>query len=67
MQEIAEAFKSAGLPGGFHDAAAEICERLACFKDQADPSPTMAAVLQVLGEKPSPAPSPRKITANPLT
>ena len=51
MQEIAEAFKSAGLPGGFHDAAAEVCERLACFKDQTDPPPSMAAVLQVLGGK----------------
>jgi len=53
MKEIAEAFKSAGLPGGFHDAAAEVCERLASFKDQTDPPPSMAAVLQVLGEKPS--------------
>jgi 3-hydroxyisobutyrate dehydrogenase-like beta-hydroxyacid dehydrogenase len=54
MQEIAEAFKSAGLPGGFHDAAAEVCERLACFKDQTDPPPSMAAVLQVLSARPGP-------------
>jgi 3-hydroxyisobutyrate dehydrogenase-like beta-hydroxyacid dehydrogenase len=53
MQEIAEAFKSAGLPSGFHDAAAELCQQLVCFKDQTDPAPTVAAVLEVLGEKPA--------------
>lgn len=37
MEEIADAFKSAGLPTGFHQAAAELCARLACFKDQTDP------------------------------
>src|SRR4029434_3947531 len=37
MREIAEAFEAAGLPTGFHLAAAEICERLACFKDQTEP------------------------------
>ena len=53
MQEIAEAFKSAGLPGGFHDAAAELCQQLVCFKDQTDPPPSIASVLQVLGAKPA--------------
>ncbi|HWH77764.1 MAG TPA: DUF1932 domain-containing protein [Candidatus Binatus sp.] len=48
MNEIAEAFQSAGLPGGFHQAAAEISERLACFKDQTEPGPTVAAVLEKL-------------------
>jgi len=49
MREIAEAFKSAGLPNGFHSAAAEVSERLACFKDQTEPGPTLAAVLEKLG------------------
>ncbi len=48
MKEIAEAFESAGLPGGFHNAAAELCERLADFKDQTEPGPTLAAVVNVL-------------------
>ena len=48
MNEIAEAFKSAGLPNGFHSAAAEVSERLACFKDQTEPGPTVAAVLDQL-------------------
>jgi 3-hydroxyisobutyrate dehydrogenase-like beta-hydroxyacid dehydrogenase len=48
MREIAEAFKSAGLPSGFHSAAAEVSERLAGFKDQTEPGPTIAAVLEKL-------------------
>jgi 3-hydroxyisobutyrate dehydrogenase-like beta-hydroxyacid dehydrogenase len=48
MREIADAFEAAGLPGGFHRAAAEISERLACFKDQTDPGPTVATVLERL-------------------
>ncbi len=48
MQEIAEAFENAGLPGGFHNAAAQICERLACFKDKTDPPLTVAQVLPAL-------------------
>jgi len=48
MNEIAEAFQAAGLPGGFHQAAAEVSERLACFKDQTEPGPTVAAVLEKL-------------------
>ena len=51
MREIAEAFQSAGLPGGFHNAAAEICQRLACFKDQTEPPPTIDSVLQALSER----------------
>ena len=49
MREIAEAFQAAGLPSGFHSAAAELSERLACFKDQTDPGPTVDAVLEQLG------------------
>ncbi len=52
MQEIAEAFEAAGLPGGFHRAAADVCERLAGFKDQTDPAPTMSPVLAALREEP---------------
>ena len=48
MREIAEAFEAAGLPSGFHNAAAEICERLAGFKDQTDPAPTVSPVLDAL-------------------
>ncbi len=50
MREIAEAFDAAGLPTGFHNAAAEICERLAPFKDQTDPAPTVPAVVEAIRE-----------------
>ena len=55
MEEIAATFKNAGLPAGFHLAAAEICQRLAPFKDQTDPAPTLPAVVAALrgrSEKP---------------
>ena len=48
MREIAEAFEAARLPAGFHNAAAEICERLAGFKDQTDPGPTVTAVVAAI-------------------
>ena len=48
MQEIAEAFESVGLPGGFHLAAAQICERFARFKDQTEPPLTVAQALEAL-------------------
>jgi len=48
MKEIAGAFESAGLPGGFHDAAAELCRRFACFKDQTEPPLTVTKVLEQL-------------------
>ena len=38
MDEIAATFRDAGLPSGFHDAAAEVFRRLAGFKDAAPPS-----------------------------
>jgi 3-hydroxyisobutyrate dehydrogenase-like beta-hydroxyacid dehydrogenase len=50
MEEIATAFEVAGLPNGFHRAAAEFCERLTDFKDQTDPAPTVAAVIDVLSQ-----------------
>jgi 3-hydroxyisobutyrate dehydrogenase-like beta-hydroxyacid dehydrogenase len=48
MREIAASFETAGLPTGFHDAATEIYERLAVFKDRIDPPPTVAAVVAAL-------------------
>ena len=49
MNEIAEAFQGAGLPGGFHQAAAEVSARLACFKDRTEPPLAVADVVQALG------------------
>ena len=37
MEEIAATFTSAGLPDGFHQAAAEIYRRMAGYKDMAPP------------------------------
>jgi 3-hydroxyisobutyrate dehydrogenase-like beta-hydroxyacid dehydrogenase len=50
MREIAEAFEHARLPGGFHLAAADLCERFACFKDQTEPPLTMIKVMQALND-----------------
>jgi 3-hydroxyisobutyrate dehydrogenase-like beta-hydroxyacid dehydrogenase len=47
MHEIAATFKGAGLPGGFHQAAAEVYERLAAFKDHPEP-PAIESVLEAL-------------------
>ena len=62
MREIAEAFEAAGLPGGFHNAAAEVSERLACFKDQTEPPLTVKMVLEKLLSPPTglPASMPEK-------
>jgi 3-hydroxyisobutyrate dehydrogenase-like beta-hydroxyacid dehydrogenase len=53
MEEIAASFEAAGLPGGFHSAAADIYGRLAAFKDAAAP-PSLEEVTQALrsGAKP---------------
>jgi 3-hydroxyisobutyrate dehydrogenase-like beta-hydroxyacid dehydrogenase len=48
MKEIAESFAAAGLTPGFHNAAADIWERLAPFKDRTDPPPTLEAVIDAL-------------------
>jgi len=48
MKEIAATFEAAGLPTGFHVAAAEICARLTCFKDVTDPPLTVATVVEAL-------------------
>jgi len=48
MKEIAAAFESAGLMPGFHDAAADLWQRLAFFKDQTDPAPSVEVVIDAL-------------------
>jgi 3-hydroxyisobutyrate dehydrogenase-like beta-hydroxyacid dehydrogenase len=48
MREIAATFEAAGLPAGFHNAAADLYERLAPFKDRAEPPPTITAVVDAL-------------------
>jgi len=47
MEEVADTFEAAGLPGGFHHAAAELYTRLAGFKDAAS-LPELEAVLRAL-------------------
>jgi hypothetical protein len=47
MDEIAATFRDAGMPGGFHEAAADLYRRIAHFKD-ADPKPSFEEVLQAL-------------------
>ena len=56
MEEIAATFRGAGLPGGFHEAAGEIYQRLAGFKDAAEP-PTLEAVLAALTAPGNPPPA----------
>ena len=48
--EIAEAFEGAGLPSGFHIAAAQVCQRFARFKDQTEPPLTVATVIAALND-----------------
>ena len=48
MEEIAAAFAAAGLPAGFHQAAAEICQRLAPFKDKTQPPLSIHSVVKQL-------------------
>lgn len=47
MHEIASTFQEAGMPDGFHEAAAEIYHRMADFKDAEQP-PGLDEVLQAL-------------------
>ena len=47
MQEIAAAFESAGMPAGFFEAAHEVYQRMARFKDAED-LPELEAVLAAL-------------------
>lgn len=50
MREIAATFDLAGLPAGFHNAAADLYERLAPFKDRIEPPPTVADVVATLSK-----------------
>ena len=47
MREIAATFEAARLPGGFHDAAADIYERLAAYKD-CDPAPALEEIIDTI-------------------
>ena len=47
MREIASTFEEAGLPSGFHEAAAEVYHRIAGFKDSSE-TPTLQEVLEAL-------------------
>lgn len=47
MDEIATTFKAAGLPGGFHEAAGDIYQRIAHFKGQSE-TPALHEVLAAL-------------------
>jgi len=49
MYEIASTFREAGLPDGFHEAAAKIYHRLAGFKDS-DQTPALDEVITALLE-----------------
>ena len=49
MEEIADAFVAAGLPGGFHHAAAEVYRRLAEYKDGVTAPPLAEMLVQVRG------------------
>ncbi|MBI2358385.1 MAG: NAD(P)-dependent oxidoreductase [Deltaproteobacteria bacterium] len=48
MREIAATFEAAGLPAGFHRAAADLYERLVPFKDCWNPPLTVTAVVDRL-------------------
>ena len=48
MEEIARSLAGAGLPGGFHEAAREIYERLADYKDATKPPPVEEAAPKLL-------------------
>lgn len=50
MHEIASTFQEAGLPGGFHESAAEIYLRMAGYKDASE-RPALLEVLKVLSGK----------------
>jgi len=53
MEEIAATFPAVGMPGGFHEAAADLYRRLADFKGRPTPPP-LAEVLAALRENGEP-------------
>ena len=58
MEEIADTFAAAGLPDGFHRAAAEVYRRMTGYKDTAHTPPVEEVATRLLAET-----APRKITA----
>jgi len=50
MEEIAATFEEAGLPGGFHAAAADVYRRLARFKDATETPPLEDVFAALLDE-----------------
>lgn len=53
MEEIAASFEDAGLPGGFHQAAAEIYRRMERYKDTATPPSVTEVVASLMKSGPS--------------
>ena len=51
MEEIADTFAAAGLPDGFHRAAAEVYRRLRDFRDAPEPPALEDALAALLGER----------------
>ncbi|OGA70863.1 MAG: hypothetical protein A3G81_10965 [Betaproteobacteria bacterium RIFCSPLOWO2_12_FULL_65_14] len=51
MGEIAASFEDAGLPGGFHRAAAEIYRRLEGYKDTPSPPPVAEVIASLNAKK----------------
>jgi 3-hydroxyisobutyrate dehydrogenase-like beta-hydroxyacid dehydrogenase len=47
MREIAATFEASGLPGGFHQAAADLYQRLERYKN-CDPAPKLAEIIDTL-------------------
>jgi Domain of unknown function (DUF1932) len=50
MEQISQAFRTVGLPGGFHDGAADVFTRLEGFKDR--PAVPLDTLLDALGTEP---------------
>ena len=50
MEEIADTFGAAGLPDGFHRAAAEIYRRMTDYKDTAQAPSVEEAAARILAE-----------------
>ena len=48
MREIAATFENAGLPGGFHSAAAEVFEKLSQFKNE--PTADIVELMKALNQ-----------------
>jgi len=51
MEEISSTFREAGMPGGFHGAAADIYRLLAHFKNAPEPPPIEEVLAALLGKE----------------